>query len=192
MALGSALQGANAGFSAFTGAMGLVGAESKEVEKLLLKVQSAMALQQGISGIMGAIDGFKLLANTIKTQVVTAFSTMKGAILATGLGALVIAIAAVVQGFSEMSDAADEAAESQKKLNEETQRFAEIGLKGELITLIKRRNLILQKRNLLGSQSRKYFRYSSSSGVIVLQHCKGNMMKPKALMQQRTQLKSRP
>ena len=157
VALGSALQGVTAGFSAFTGAMGLVGAESKEVEKLLLKVQSAMALQQGISGIMGAIDGFKLLANTIKTQVVTAFSTMKGAILATGLGALVIAIAAVVQGFSEMSDAADEAAESQKKLNEETQRFAEIGLKGELDYLNQKEKLDIAKAKLAGKSEQEIF-----------------------------------
>ena len=157
VALGSALQGVTAGFSAFTGAMGLVGAESKEVEKLLLKVQSAMALQQGISGIMGAIDGFKLLANTIKTQVVTAFSTMKGAILATGLGALVIAIAAVVQGFSEMSDAADEAAESQKKLNEETQRFADIGLKGELDYLNQKEKLDIAKAKLAGKSEQEIF-----------------------------------
>ena len=157
VALGSALQGVTAGFSAFTGAMGLVGAESKEVEKLLLKVQSAMALQQGISGIMGAIDWFKLLANTIKTQVVTAFSTMKGAILATGLGALVIAIAAVVQGFSEMSDAADEAAESQKKLNEETQRFAEIGLKGELDYLNQKEKLDIAKAKLAGKSEQEIF-----------------------------------
>ena len=157
VALGSALQGVTAGFSAFTGAMGLVGAESKEVEKLLLKVQSAMALQQGISGIMGAIDWFKLLANTIKTQVVTAFSTMKGAILATGLGALVIAIAAVVQGFSEMSDAADEAAESQKKLNEETQRFADIGLKGELDYLNQKEKLDIAKAKLAGKSEQEIF-----------------------------------
>lgn len=157
VAFGSALQGVTAGFSAMTGAMGLFGSESKDVEKILLKVQSAMALQQGISGIKGAIDGFKLLANTIKTQVVTAFSTMKGAILATGLGALVIAVAAVVEAFSAMSDAAEEAAESQKKLNEETKRFAEIGLQGELEYLNRKEKLDIAKAKLAGKSEQEIF-----------------------------------
>jgi len=101
VALGGALQGAVAGFSALQGAIGLFGSESKDVEKILLKVQSAMALQQGISGVAGAIGSMKLLAGTIKTQVVTAFSTLRGAIMATGIGALGIAVALVAANFEE-------------------------------------------------------------------------------------------
>ena len=101
VALGGAVQGAVAGFSALQGAIGLFGNESKEVEKVLLKVQSAMALQQGISGVAGAMDSMKLLAGTIKTQVVTAFSTLRGAIMATGIGALGIAVALVAANFEE-------------------------------------------------------------------------------------------
>jgi len=101
VALGGAVQGAVAGFSALQGAIGLFGNESKDVEKILLKVQSAMALQQGISGVAGAMDSMKLLAGTIKTQVVTAFSTLRGAIMATGIGALGIAVALVAANFEE-------------------------------------------------------------------------------------------
>ena len=101
VALGGAVQGAVAGFSALQGAIGLFGSESKDVEKILLKVQSAMALQQGISGVAGAMDSMKLLAGTIKTQVVTAFSTLRGAIIATGIGALGIAVALVAAHFEE-------------------------------------------------------------------------------------------
>ena len=86
VALGGAVQGAVAGFSALQGAIGLFGSESKDVEKILLKVQSAMALQQGISGIAGAMDSFKLLSGVIKTQVVAAFTTLRGAMMATGIG----------------------------------------------------------------------------------------------------------
>jgi hypothetical protein len=101
VALGGAVQGAAAGFSALQGAMGLFGSESKDVEKLMLKVQSAMALQQGISGIAGAMDSMKLLGGTIKTQVVTAFSTLRGAIIATGLGALAVAVGLVIANFDK-------------------------------------------------------------------------------------------
>jgi hypothetical protein len=105
VALGGALQGAVAGFSALQGAIGLFGSESKEVEKVLLKVQSAMALQQGISGIAGAMDSFNMLAGTIKTKVVTAFSTLRGAIMATGVGLLAVGLGLLVANFDKVKDA---------------------------------------------------------------------------------------
>ena len=105
VALGGAIQGATAGFSALQGAMGLFGSESKDLEKMLLKVQSAMALQQGISGIAGAMDSMKMLAGTIKTQVVTAFSTLRGAIIATGSGALAVAVGLVIANFESFKKA---------------------------------------------------------------------------------------
>ena len=105
VALGGALQGATAGFSALQGAMGLFGSEGKEVEKALLKVQSAMALQQGISGIAGAMDSFKMLGNEIKGNVTKAFSTLKGAIAATGIGLLVVGIGLLITNFEEVKKA---------------------------------------------------------------------------------------
>jgi hypothetical protein len=102
VALGGALQGATAGFSALQGAMGLFGGESKDVEKALLKVQSAMALQQGISGIAGALDSFKLLKNEIVGGVTKAFSTLRGAIIATGLGALAVGIGLLIANFEKV------------------------------------------------------------------------------------------
>jgi hypothetical protein len=47
-ALSASLNGVAGGFSAVTGAMGLLGAESEDVQRLMLKVQSAMALSQGL------------------------------------------------------------------------------------------------------------------------------------------------
>lgn len=105
VALGGALQGVTAGFSAFSGAMGIMGADSKKTEALLLKVQSAMALQQGISGIMGAVDSFKMLAGTIKGSVVKSFTTLKGAIIGTGIGILVIALGLLIANFDSVKKA---------------------------------------------------------------------------------------
>lgn len=104
VALGGALQGATAGFSALQGAMGLFGSENKDLEKTLLKVQSAMALQQGISGIAGAMDSFKLLGNEVKGNVVRAFSTLKGAIIGTGIGLLVVALGLLVANFDKVKE----------------------------------------------------------------------------------------
>ena len=104
VALGGALQGATAGFSALQGAIGLFGDENKELEKTLLKVQSAMALQQGISGIAGAMDSFKLLGNEVKGNVVKAFSTLKGAIIGTGIGLLVVGIGLLIANFDKVKE----------------------------------------------------------------------------------------
>ena len=60
-ALTASMSGALNGFQAVQGAMGLFGAEGKEVEEMMLKVQSAMALTQGIDGVLESIDSFKTL-----------------------------------------------------------------------------------------------------------------------------------
>jgi len=49
--LGSALNGATSGFAATQGAMALFGSENDALEKSLLKVQSALAIQQGVDGL---------------------------------------------------------------------------------------------------------------------------------------------
>jgi phage-related protein len=104
VALGGALQGATAGFSALQGAIGLFGDENKDLEKTLLKVQSAMALQQGISGVAGAMDSFKLLGNQVKGSLVNAFTTLKGAIIGTGIGLLVVALGLLVANFDKVKE----------------------------------------------------------------------------------------
>ena len=60
-ALTASLSGVAGGFSAVQGAIALFGVESKEVEKTLLKVQSAMAISQGLQSVGEAIDSFKNL-----------------------------------------------------------------------------------------------------------------------------------
>lgn len=60
------------GFAVAQGAMGLFGAESEEVEKTLLKVQSAMALSQGLSTIADSAKDFQRL----KAIVVDAIHSM--------------------------------------------------------------------------------------------------------------------
>ena len=118
VALGGAVQGVVAGFSAYSGVMGLLGVESKETEKLLLKVQSAMAIQQGLSGIAGAVDSFKLLGTTIVQKVVTAFSTLRGAIISTGIGALVVGLGILIANFDKVKTALGFATVAQQAYND--------------------------------------------------------------------------
>lgn len=104
-AFSGAINAVAGGFTAVQGALGLVGVESAEVEKQLLKVQSALALSQGLSTITDSAKDFARLGTVIKTQVVTAFSTLRGAIVATGVGALVVGLGLLAANFEKVKEA---------------------------------------------------------------------------------------
>ena len=135
--LGGALEGAASGFALVQGAMGLFGTESEEVEKALLKVQSAMALAQGVEGVRTAIPLFKSFGGVIKNAVVGAFTTLRGAIISTGIGALVVALGMAADAMGLFGGATEDAAETQEELNAElektvelTERYNELGIGG--------------------------------------------------------------
>jgi chromosome segregation ATPase len=118
-ALSSSLGGVASGFAAYQGALGLVGVESKKVEEQLLKVQSAMALAEGLQALGGAKDSFIQLASVVKNQVVAAFATLKGALIATGIGALVVTIGLLLPKIMEWIDGTKELERRQNALNSE-------------------------------------------------------------------------
>ena len=121
-ALSSTLGGVASGFAAYQGALGLVGVESKAVEEQLLKVQSAMALADGLQSIGEAKDSFIQLGAVIKNQVVAAFATLRGAIMATGIGLIVTAIAVLLPKIIEWADWTGRAQRKQEDLNDSLER----------------------------------------------------------------------
>lgn len=92
------------GFAAAQGAMAAFGVESEDVQKQLLKVQGALALSQGLSAMADSWKDFERLGAVIKNKVVTAFSTLRGAIIATGIGALAVGIGALVANFEKVEE----------------------------------------------------------------------------------------
>lgn len=125
LATGKALQSVASGFAAAQGAMGLFGSESENVEKAILKVQSAMALAQGLEGLEDAGRAFTQL----KTVAVDAFNAIKGAIGATGIGAFVIALGAIYYYWDDIKEAVSGVSEEQQRLNEKTAANLEISKK---------------------------------------------------------------
>lgn len=115
-AFGQSIQGVAGAFAATQGALALVGVESAEVEKQLLKVQGALALSEGLNTVLASIDGFKNLGLVIKTNVlsafasmkaaaISAFTTMRGALIATGVGAFAVALGLIVSNFDAIKAA---------------------------------------------------------------------------------------
>jgi chromosome segregation ATPase len=124
-ALSSSLGGVASGFAAYQGALGLIGVESKEVEAQLLKVQSAMALAEGLQSLGGLKDSMIALASVVKNQVVTAFATLKGALMATGIGLVIAAIGTAIYLMDKYNDEIEDNIQKQKRLNEENKKYAE-------------------------------------------------------------------
>jgi hypothetical protein len=121
-AFAGAINAVAGGFAAVQGALGLIGVESEEVEKSLLKVQSALALSQGLNAITDSAKDFQRLATTLKKDVVAAFNAVKAAIGASGIGLIVIALAAIVTYWEDIKEAVTGVSEEQKKLTEETNK----------------------------------------------------------------------
>ena len=75
-------QAAANGFQIVTAAQGLFGTESKKTQEALLKVQSAMALTQGLSQFKEMKNDLRDVALSIKNGVVKAFSSLSVAQMA--------------------------------------------------------------------------------------------------------------
>jgi hypothetical protein len=108
--LTASLSGVAGGFAAVQGGMALFGAESENVQATLLKVQSAMALSQGIQALGEARDSFRQLG-AVANDV---FKSIKAAIGSTGIGLLVVALATVVTYWDEIAEAIDGATDESK------------------------------------------------------------------------------
>jgi flagellar biosynthesis GTPase FlhF len=137
IALGQAAQGITGGFAALQGAMGLIGVESENVQKQLLKVQSALAITQGLDNIRDSVQGFKNLAATIGTQVVKAFSTLRGAIISTGIGALVVGLGVLVANLDSVTEWLGLTSNATKEFNKEMDRLEAVSpqVSDKLLTL---------------------------------------------------------
>jgi len=111
--LGSALNGATSGFAATQGAMALFGDENQALEQSLLKVQSALAIQQGVKGLSDAykelsigtkIAGAAQAAFTFITgAATTGMKLFRLALISTGIGAIVIAVGLLIANFENIT-----------------------------------------------------------------------------------------
>jgi hypothetical protein len=112
-ALSSSIGGVLNGFQAYEGAMGLIGVESEELQATLLKVQSAMALSQGIQGALEAKDSFVALGSVVKDAFGKMTSASK-AFMVTGIGVLIAGVGLLVANWESVSQALGAATDAQR------------------------------------------------------------------------------
>ncbi len=112
--LGSALNGATSGFAATQGAMALFGDENQALEESLLKVQSALAIQQGVQGLTEAYRelsiGSKIAAagqaafTFVTGGATTGLKLFRAALISTGVGALVVGLGLLIANFDKVKE----------------------------------------------------------------------------------------
>jgi hypothetical protein len=183
-AVTASLSGLAGGFGAVQGAMALFGVESDDVQKTLLKVQSAMAISQGLNAVGDSIDSFKTLGKQVASSTVfikanemankataftmkalgmatetttTSFKVMKTAIAATGIGLLVIGIGEVVSALSSFASSAEDAAAAQKELNKTIQDGADAALEGGKTYIDRQSKLEVAQAKSAGKSAREIY-----------------------------------
>jgi hypothetical protein len=160
------VQGISRGFQAGQGAMALFGAESEDLQKQLVKVQGAMALADGLEGLGKVQQQFKTLAKDGIQALVKSFSTLKGAIISTGIGVLVIALGYLIANFDKLglsvksdADKADDLAKANdalktsmdlanKSIDAETELLKAQGVSLDKINNLKIKNLEIANKQL--------------------------------------------
>ena len=132
-----------AGFAGFQGIMALSGSKSEDLRKAMMKLQGAMALLMAVETIRKNLEKESTLvlvakqtvekAGLILTKATTAaqtmlgrstdtttksFKLMRGALIATGIGALVVLIGTLIAQWDNITAALSSTTAEQKALNE--------------------------------------------------------------------------
>ena len=113
-------------FGAVQGAAALLGTENKELQQTMVKLQGAMALVNGVTAIQNALQaestvmvGLQTAATRVQTyvmgQATVAARAYAAALVATGAGAIIVALGLIYSALQDNADAAEEAEAAQKK-----------------------------------------------------------------------------
>ena len=129
-------EGIAGGFAAVQGVTALLGDENEDLNKVMVKLQGSMAAVQGITAINNALQkdsaAMLLLAN-IQTKAlalgqqflkVTTMGTvaatylLRAALIATGIGAIVVLVLALAGAFSDVAESTESSDVAQKGYND--------------------------------------------------------------------------
>lgn len=118
------ITGVSGAFQTVLGSLSLMGVELGDDVKMLKMLQSAMAITQGVAAIDSGIKSFKALSIAIKAAT-AATSGFTKALIATGIGALVVAVGLLIanmdklkQLFGGAADESDKFAAANKRLKD--------------------------------------------------------------------------
>tara|TARA_R110002153_G_scaffold118532_5_gene263302 strand:+ start:2195 stop:4234 length:2040 start_codon:yes stop_codon:yes gene_type:complete len=109
-----AADGVKTGFETAEGAMELFGSSSEATGEAVKKVGQVMQLSDGIKGLKAGAGAWKVFG----TSAITALRGMSKALIATGIGALVVGVGLLVAYWDDIKDALGGVSSEQEKINE--------------------------------------------------------------------------
>jgi hypothetical protein len=166
-----AINGVMNGIQAFEGGLALIGVESDKVQEALLRVQAVMALTQGINGLMQAKDAFAAMGTVART----ALKGIKTELIATGIGAFVVALGSVVAYWDEIKGAVSGVSEEQDKLNKKTS--ANLKASEDKVNALNKQDNILK---LQGKSEKDILKLKVAALDTAIQNAKINVANQKA------------
>jgi|GEM_PF-6198893 len=155
-AISEGVQGALGAFTAFEGAVALAGGSNEDLQKSILKVQGAMALLTGVQQLaktltkenaflVGVETAARKVYNVVVGQSTGAMKAFRVAAALTGIGFLIIAIAALAANWDKVKGALSGVNPQLQKNVDLTAKAVEAGkLENELL------QLKIEKYKLLG------------------------------------------
>lgn len=108
--VGKMASGVAGGFAALQGVMALCGKEGGNFEKVMVKMTAALSIAQGVGGLKGLIEGYGQLKTAFAAAsmgckgFIGSLSGIKKAVMATGIGVLVVAIGTLIAYWDELVD----------------------------------------------------------------------------------------
>ena len=140
------------GFTAVQGAMALWGNENEDLQKTFVKLQGAIALLNGLTAVQNTLKkesaAMTLIlskANQIAATTTAALSKSFGgltkAIIATGIGALVVAVGLLIANFDKLAGAVNGVSREQKNLLEDGEKRL-VQSEKELSTISEQDNIL--------------------------------------------------
>ena len=130
------VQGLAGAFSAVEGAAALMGIESKDLQKTMVQLQGALALVNGLQAVSNALQaesafmkGLDVAVTRLQTyvlgQATVAARVYAGALIATGAGAILVAIGLIASAFSNVKDKTKDTTKAVNTLTEAYNKQAE-------------------------------------------------------------------
>lgn len=132
------VEAAAGAFSAVEGGAALLGIESEGLQQTMVKLQGAIALVNGVQAIQNALQAESAVRMGITTaatqlqafvmgQATIAARVYSAALVATGAGAVIVAIGLVITLFQKSGKAIDEAKEKLASLEKQQERSLTLG-----------------------------------------------------------------
>ncbi len=120
--------GAVAGFQAYTGVTALLGSENEELLETITKLQGAQGVLNSIETIKQQLDANSIVLTRAKTKVQKLYNLaigngtkgmklLRGAMLATGIGALIVGVGLLIANFDKLKNMLFGTTKAQETMN---------------------------------------------------------------------------